>query len=473
MSEQKKKAFGRTGFGLIIAAPFILFNPEYSIIDFIPDFLGYALILIALRKMRDVNAFFERSDSAFVKLFFLTAGKVGALILLFSGLFNESNRATAGLLFSFVFGLFEVILLRTAWKELFEGLGYLADGREEKLFRRAPALSAFTFVFVILKAVFSVLPEFSILSSHTYDEGHFDWSNFIWLFRVSAFIVAGIVGTVWLILTVVFFVRLRREVNTFEKADRLYEENVLSRPSLTVRRQIRAWTVAAATFFILLLDVSFDGVNVIPDFLAGVAALIAFIFLRDFSKLRLTGIIASGVFTAVSAVSWIASISFGTRWEFSDVYRLSEAWGAFWKYYPLKIAESVAAAVCSLAVLAAFRGIIRDHCGYVPVESGTQFAHQKLCEIRKSLFVRLNVCAVVSALSAVAAGFQDYAQTLPYLFRYVSKSDSLESRAAYFFSGLFGAWWAVSMAFGIISIILLFGLAGEIISESNSRYMLE
>ena len=54
-------------FGLMLAAPFCLFNPEYSIIDPLPDFIGYILIVLALRKLRDVDSHLDAAASGFEK----------------------------------------------------------------------------------------------------------------------------------------------------------------------------------------------------------------------------------------------------------------------------------------------------------------------------------------------------------------------------------------------------------------------
>jgi len=470
MKDGKTRAFGMTGFGLIIAAPFFIFNPEYSVIDFIPDVFGYALILIAMRRMRDVNSYFEKSEEYFRRAFFLTAAKLGSIFFLFSGLFNESNRATTSLLLAFLFGVGEIIILWIAWKELFAGLSYLAADSESRLFRRTHAMSVFTIVFVVLKALLCFLPEVSVLSSHTYDEGHFDWSVFIWLFRVSSVMIGAVLGLVWLVLITIYFSRLSRARESFARADMLYEENLTSKPSVITRRAIRRSTLAVCVFFLLSADFYLDSVNVIPDFIAALCAIIAFALLGRFSKkLRTPGIILSVVYAAVSALSWALGMRFSDRWVLSDVVRRTEAYDAFMSYYPFRIIEALFAAAVSLMLLAALSRIILDHCGYIPATAGEQFVSDKLKSIRRGLFLRLNVTAVITVASCISFALQDYMQTLPYRPEFdVSYGDS-----GYLLAGVLGAWWSVTLFLTILAAIFCFRTCAAIVNEADSRYMLD
>ncbi len=470
MKDGKTRAFGMTGFGLIIAAPFFIFNPEYSVIDFLPDVVGYALILIAMRRMRDVNSYFERSEESFRRAFLLTAAKLGSIFFLFSGLFNESNRATTSLLLAFLFGVGEIIILWTAWKELFAGLSYLAADSESGLFGRTQAMSVFTRTFVVLKALLCFLPEVSVLSSHTYDEGHFDWSVFIWLFRVSSVMIGAVLGLVWLILITVYFSRLSRAKESFARADVLYNENLLSKPSVMTRRAIRRSSAVVCVFFLLSADFYLDSVNVIPDFLAGLCALFAFAMLGRFSKkLRSPGMILSAAYAAVSALSWALGMRFSDRWQLSDVVRRTEAHSAFLQYYPFRVAEALLAAAVSLMLLAAISRIILDHCGYIPATAGEKFVSDKLKSIRRGLFIRLNVTAVIAAAACLSSALQDYLQTLPYRPEFdVSYGD-----AGYMLSGVLGAWWAVTLLLTVLAAIFCFSTCAAIVNEADSRYMLD
>ncbi|MBO7376794.1 MAG: hypothetical protein J6V01_06780, partial [Clostridia bacterium] len=308
---------------------------------------------------------------------------------------------------------------------------------------------------------------------HTYDEGHFDWSEFLWLFRVSSVMIGLVSGVVWLIFITVYFLKIRGARATFERASELYEENVLSRPSVGIRRSIRAAAIASGIYFLLLSDVFFDGVNVLPNFLAAAAATVAFVFLGRFSKLKLPGIVASVLLAAISAASWVLSFGFAERWQWSDVQRRPEAWAHFWRYYPLKIAGSLLAAAVSLMILCAFARVVRDHCGYIPSSAGESFASERLSEIRLGLYRRLRVCAVFAALSALASGLLDYVVTLPYGINFSLQSHDPAAYAKYVLTGLLGAWWAVSLILTLTVFVLFLKASSAVVSESDSRYLLE
>ena len=58
------------GFGQIIAALFFLFNPDISIIDVLPDFIGYIILSVALSKIAMISESLYDAKRAFERFQF-------------------------------------------------------------------------------------------------------------------------------------------------------------------------------------------------------------------------------------------------------------------------------------------------------------------------------------------------------------------------------------------------------------------
>ena len=72
------------GFVFFAAAPFFLFNPDYAIVDFLPDLIGYVLIILSLRKMRDISSKLSEAYEGFSRLAAVSGFKLFAAVLLFA-----------------------------------------------------------------------------------------------------------------------------------------------------------------------------------------------------------------------------------------------------------------------------------------------------------------------------------------------------------------------------------------------------
>lgn len=450
-------------FGLMLAAPFFLFNPEYSIIDPLPDFIGYILIVLALRKLRDVDSHLEAAASGFEKLALVTGVKFLAVFFSFSSWLTESERPTAMLLIAFISGAVELILIFTSgWNSFFEGLvsfsereggsAALAKGRRGR--EITPAVRRLTFVFVSLKAALATLPEMSVLSSHTYDDTAFNFYEYIELFRVLAIFFGLIAGTVWLVAMLRYLRLIKKDAEFFEAAWRVYSENVLGREGTVIRRRIRWALTAAVAAFLFTPDLYVDGYNVIPDALAGLLLVLAFVLLRRFWKKWVRGVVISSVYTAVSAFTWYGRYSFHQHYTDILVQRDSAAWEAFWRLYPAEILAEVIFAAAALTLISALTRLVRDHCGYVGANASEAFRESRLSAIRKSLDLRLRLTGAIAVLTAGVCAVYGYIIT---------------------FKGLIVGeiWWMICFAVSLALFVSMLASARAITVESDSKYMLD
>ena len=103
-----------------------LFNPCISIIDPLPDLIGYVILSIALSKIAMISETLYDAKRAFERLVILDAAKILAIFWVF-GIDSVSERNTSLLLWSFVFGALEIIFAVPAYIKFFEGFSYLGN----------------------------------------------------------------------------------------------------------------------------------------------------------------------------------------------------------------------------------------------------------------------------------------------------------------------------------------------------------
>ena len=161
------------GMGLIAAGCCFLFDPFISVVDLIPDFIGYALICAGLSRLRDINDRIEESRRLMMRLMILSLARVLSLVLVFS--MGQSELATALLLVGFALSVLDCMTLIPAWRHLTSGWLYVGsrlDGRailaDKKGSRKSvnvtEKLGRQTVTFLLIKEALGVLPEFAALT---------------------------------------------------------------------------------------------------------------------------------------------------------------------------------------------------------------------------------------------------------------------------------------------------------------------
>ena len=103
-----------------------LFNPNIAIIDPLPDMIGYFILSLALSKIAMINETLYDAKRSFEKLIILDVGKLITIFWVF-GIDAASERETSLLLWSFVFGILEILFAIPAYIKLFDGLSSLGD----------------------------------------------------------------------------------------------------------------------------------------------------------------------------------------------------------------------------------------------------------------------------------------------------------------------------------------------------------
>jgi hypothetical protein len=306
------------GLGFLVAGVFFLADPFVSVIDFLPDVIGYLLIMHGLARLSLLDGRIEEAVGQFRRLAVLACVRLLTVPFIF-GLSSSSEQGVELLLFSFSLAVLDSIVLVSAWRSLASGLHSLSyrydgtvplasTGRSQK--STTERLLAKTLLFMLVKEVLSVLPELTVLSNEVGGaEAGQKWSglyDYISLMREFSFVIVLVVGIVWVVSVCRYACRLRTDAALFDHLSDAYQETVRTRPGLFTKRVISRAMIIMGIGFALTVDFYADGINCLPDALAGVCLLIALLMLRRYVSCTGPCLVGLALFIPVSlaAQAW-------------------------------------------------------------------------------------------------------------------------------------------------------------------------
>lgn len=461
MSREKKNLLG---FGAAAVAPFLLFNPEFAVVDVLPDLIAYLFLVSSLSRLRDICPQLESAYNGFRKMIIVSGVKFVSIYWLYGLL--QAELATWILVFSFAFSVVELLCLVPAWIGFYDGLSYLCStaGGTAAL-ARSDRMKRATLAFLFIKAVFTVLPEIASLSDPLYGSSKIDWADFTGLFRGAGMLVVLIAGIVWLCRVERYLASVRADADFFAAVGAKYDREITAKPGFGIRRGIRTSLALLSVAGLLSADLiaacSFGNsmpvevpVNILPDVLCGIVLAAAFLAMRGLFDRWKLGLWLSGAYTVLSGFAWAASFRYHYLYSDTQMRINTKAYAAFWKMYAVKSAANLLFLGVMLFALVGVVQIIRGHCGYIPSTLDPAYREAKLADIRHELFVKLNVCACAAAAVTIASIAYDYILTVPDLF-------------------IAELWWMIDIALSLVLFGCLVSLAGSVNDEAESRYMLD
>jgi len=465
-SLKPKKTGKYLGLGIAAISAIFLFNPDIAIIDVLPDFIGYTLLAVSLRFVRDLSPHFENAWRKFRILALMTAFKTLSLLWVFGGLTSAQERPTMMLLLSFCFCLCELIWGIPAWRSLIEGfvLHSQTSGGEYPLIEKSAksyrpgknicySFRDLTVFFMIAKAFFANIAEFAVLSDHSYDDTSFDWYRFIGLYRVLTLFAGALIGIIWLIRAISFFRGILSDSVLISSMKEKYETTVLPNTGLFVRRDIAFVLGLFAVAVLTTVDLYLDDVNIISDTFTAILLAWTFIKLKPYYKNYKTGVVLSavyGVFTVIgSSLSYnFVTDSFPTKtWENRHVFK------EFMLMYPVRIVEAALLLVTVYFALQGVRAIINEHCGYIPLTMDESYRVSRMEAIRKEVGAKVTVCLVFAALAAVSGGLYEFILSLDLFISPI--------------------WWIINFAVCGAFFVSALYMMSAVNEEVESRYMLD
>ncbi len=412
---QKEKKLNGIGLGYLIAAAVFLFNPNISVIDVLPDFIGYFLFTAGLAKIADIMPRFADVKETFGKLAWISLAKFFSVIFIFIMPLNE--QATFGLVLTFSFAVIDLIYLIPAWNGFFDGVIYLGTRYDSKAVfysgkgkkTQTETLKRLTLVFFVLKEIIVIMPELTSLSSYEslgYVDYHImDIHHFQPHFRVLSALVIVVLGIVWLYKTVSYFNRLGRDKAFISALISVYETEVLPDTDLFTRRRIKTALVVLCFAFGFGVDFYIYDVNFIPDVISAALFVVGFALLYKHVKRSLPAAYAGVFYGIVSLFQLINTIIFFDNFDITHIDKDYDVYLAYTKVTVGAIIESLVFVAFMVFVFSALKELVREHTGYVAENGRDSYSMRSVKEEKRLLFKGLSrgmAAAVLAAFSNVA-----------------------------------------------------------------------
>lgn len=474
----------RMGFLLIALAPLFLWNPDIAVFDLLPDVIGYVLLSLGLSSLSYLNHHFEESAKRFHRMVAISAARLAFVIVLF-GLVNHVDRPTTMLLGNFVFGVLELMTLLPAYHHFFEGLIYAGSrvGVGQSVFRPTAAsrfwslmikrqsefdgsravtvtesFSFMTALFAVLKVALNVLPEFTVLTEHS--ERVINLYPYVWLFRVAAVLLGALVGVVWLLLALRYYIGVLRDRALVDALHAQYMRDIYPNKDLFVAKQYKLGSFFLLLGMMLSLDLPMDGINILPDFLCALCLAAGVLALRYYAPAWKASVSVLGAYAFASGIEYFWQIRYFRIEGFEAQAALggAEATDAYTVSVVLSAICSVLFVLSVLGVLGCLRDVIRSHTGY-EVKHVDMQTYGRMNALHKQLTRGLVPVLIMSIVCA--AGGVAYTVMLPYA-----------GMGGEWYRVLASLWWVIDLFFGVVLVVVFSEKNNDIMEQLHNRYML-
>ena len=397
--------------GRIAAGIFFLLNPNITVIDLLPDFIGCILIISGLGLLRDISDSLEEARKNFLRLFWVSLSHIPAFALMVSISASYLNEKTSILVFSFVYGVIEFILINNALTALIDGFVYVGQRYNgdscfyeiKKNGKKVDVshLRFFTTVFLIVTKGLSIAPNLVYLYDTSLGYGDIltefaiNPVSFIGPITAICFVPALVVGIVWAFRMCRYISCIRREETFISKVDEVVSDKAIQNTAVYKYRRTTTAVCILTAAVILSVDFYIDEFNIVPDIFSALLMLSGAIYMkRKFSDTGILACVVASLYTVAEVLMLMTSVHFSSSFKFSDVGRVVEADAAFSTYLLVLAASEVLFVITVAFILASYNKVLLG--GF---ESAVRHGHTKggkdvFFETHK----KRNILAVVLAL---------------------------------------------------------------------------
>lgn len=463
------------GFALIIAGLFFLLDPSIVIIDILPDFIGYFLIILGMNRLSVLNSSMSDAKGYVCRLFAVSLVKVPCALIYITE--ASSPKQSWGLLFAMIFGFVETFYSLKAITAFFDALEDLSVS-DDRVSTSTPALArqsqtrAMCIVFAWASAILPALPELTTLTSSEYGvvtgNGILSLANYKTAFTVFAAIIGLVLGIYWFVVAARYIRGIKKDVVFYTALCEKVEHNELELRNTREIKAINGFLSLSFIGFLLCLEVKLDGINYLPHTLFASLFLIALIFFsKNYEKAK-KAILPTAVYAGVSATSWGYTVWFilsffgdflndseeGLSFSMSSVLEtyISKSFPMLYKFIGMCIASAVDALFFTIflwMLRKLFLAIISDHAGGTYTADGHLIGERELEATQRSLRKNTDLLFIIGTISA------------------------LSGVVATALTTIFPGWWmadaAIRLAFVAVGLKLVYSLKDAL----KDRYQIE
>ena len=282
--------------------------------------------------------------------------------------------------------------------------------------------------------------------------------RYIGVIRFLCCLPVIIVGVVWFVNVLKYFVRVAKDEQLNSQIVEHYRSSVLTKSGIFVIRYVKNASWLLVIFAILTLDFKLERINILPDFLTVALIIPAFLYLCKTAKLRKKGtyflITLYGILTVMSAVLNGIYLNNYT-YNVLDIDA-----GAFNLYllYVISVAlQGITFILMLSSIVKELKTVISQHTGYVlGKEIESQGEHKRVREIHFEISKEFSQMLNVAALYV----FSDVLYSLYGAIYAFARKD-------------FGFLSVINIACGLFFIGMLVRALDDLKDAVKTKYMLE
>ncbi len=294
-----------------------LCNPVISVFDILPDFIGCALIIKALSRLKYLDYRIELA----VKQLWLLAGVSAVRTVLMPFYFDMDSSAVLSAVS--LLGAAEAFCFIYFALSFYRGMSYLASRCDsDGVLARVDNVRFVTLAFVIVRVACTVLPELACIWELEAQSG-LDYNSSlttyaIYKYKRYAYVLcatlSAALGIYWVKESAGFVKTVHADKGFFDSVDGKCNDFTERNPLVPLYETVRARGILLLVGCVLMMNLGFDGVTVLPAWIG--ALLFAFTALR-MGEYRLAGaeVLISSVLAlteylpAVRAIPWLSALS--------------------------------------------------------------------------------------------------------------------------------------------------------------------
>ena len=471
----------RTGVGAVVFALFLIINPNINIVDVLPDFIGYLILLGVIKKASVTVPYFDEAKVYLTRLLWLSVLRFPAALAMLA--IRDANTADSDIivLLTFVFAVAEVLLMIFAISNLFAGLFYLGQRTDapalispyivcKKKKVSVESLRILAYAFALCKAALNFLPE-TLRLTKTVSVGSTVYVQYMAqiypLALLLALVLSTIIGIVFIIYAKSYLIAISKDDNNsvgFHSAvEIMYNFNKLDTDrklqNERLFRAIRILTVASIFSLEIIFD-NFHGINILPHCIFGAFITVgAILAAREIKSRCLTATAVIGsAYCAISIIAFASSVIFLSNYSYQDLLV-----GDFAKAQYIPVIVSSTLEIIALLSLLTLVSLINHR--FVLLNTGisrnSEVYNSQDRDFHRSLIARGYILYGLAALSGIAKFIQ---VLLNFNVKIIFTSEEMDS-AAIITNPL--PWWntvvvALTLAYIIYSFIYYSSLKEEI-----------
>ena len=353
--------------------------PDFTIIDFLPDFISYIILLSVIGNAKNIVPHLAEAYDGLKKMIFISIIKIPAMIFMLSNMLLGRDIIP---LMTFTFAALELIVLIPTVKHAFAGLYYIGErGDATEILQpvkfcglniSCEAIELICYIFLIIKNGLNLISQMFLLSSSN-DLTTLKLRRIYPVATLASLAITLILGIITLIIVNKYFKNIRKNGRVAECVNGLMTPE--QELSINKEKALNSLISPLNLFIvsqIFTLDITLKNVgefNILPRFIFPILIFVVAFKLFD-KKWQLLNLLCSLVYTVSCAVEYFTSLSFYERFSSVDLSRSRIAQNA----YESVITTNIIELLCSIPMLVIFfigiRKFIRQNTATPPEAKG-------------------------------------------------------------------------------------------------------